>query len=84
MKSILLAIATAISYSSVAGNKNVIPTITATMSAGYPILKCYTSTGIPCTGTVITGGANGIGRGTVELFVKEGAKVVIAEVTQSP
>lgn len=54
------AIATAISYSSVAGNKNVIPGITATMSAGYPMLKCYTSTGIPCTGTAIAGGANGI------------------------
>jgi hypothetical protein len=54
------AVATAISYSSVAGNKNVIPGITATMSAGYPILKCFTSTGIPCTGTAIAGGANGI------------------------
>lgn len=29
---------------------------------------------------VITGGASGIGRGTVDLFVKEGAKVVAADV----
>lgn len=29
---------------------------------------------------VITGGASGIGRATVELFVREGANVVIADV----
>jgi NAD(P)-dependent dehydrogenase (short-subunit alcohol dehydrogenase family) len=28
---------------------------------------------------IITGGASGIGRGTVELFVKEGASVVAAD-----
>lgn len=31
---------------------------------------------------VITGGASGIGRGTVELFVAEGAKVVLADVQE--
>jgi NAD(P)-dependent dehydrogenase (short-subunit alcohol dehydrogenase family) len=29
---------------------------------------------------IVTGGANGLGRATVELFVKEGARVVIADV----
>ncbi|MGH7822398.1 MAG: SDR family NAD(P)-dependent oxidoreductase, partial [Candidatus Binatia bacterium] len=29
---------------------------------------------------IVTGGASGIGRATVELFVEEGARVVIADV----
>lgn len=32
---------------------------------------------------IITGGANGIGRGTVETFVAEGARVVIADIDDS-
>jgi NAD(P)-dependent dehydrogenase (short-subunit alcohol dehydrogenase family) len=31
---------------------------------------------------IVTGGANGLGRATVELFVQEGAKVVIADVDE--
>jgi len=32
---------------------------------------------------IVTGGANGLGRGTVELFVEEGAKVVVADVDET-
>ena len=51
------AIATATAYSSVAGNKNAVSTVTATMVSGYPQVKCFTSTGVACTGP---SGGNGI------------------------
>jgi Putative Tad-like Flp pilus-assembly len=44
------AIATATSYSAVAGKKNAGAALTATMASGYPKLKCLTSTGVSCTG----------------------------------
>ena len=57
-------VATATTYSSVAGSKNAIPGITATMVSGYPALACFQSTGIAydpktkkCTGS---SSANGI------------------------
>jgi Flp pilus assembly protein TadG len=34
--------------------------ITATMVTGFPKLKCFTSTGVTCAGTELTGGANAI------------------------
>jgi hypothetical protein len=42
-------IATATSYSAVAGNKNARPHLSATMVGGYPQLKCFNSTGVVCT-----------------------------------
>jgi Flp pilus assembly protein TadG len=44
------AISTAITYSGVSGNKNANANLTVTMAGGYPQLKCFTTTGVPCTG----------------------------------
>ena len=44
------AISTAISYSGVSGNKNANANLTVTMASGYPQLKCFTTTEVPCTG----------------------------------
>ncbi len=43
-------VTTATAYSAVAGGKNVRSGITATMVAGYPAVRCFTSTGITCAG----------------------------------
>lgn len=51
------AITTATSYSAVAGGRNVITNVTVTMASGYPVLKCFTSTGVSCNGS---SAANGI------------------------
>ena len=51
------AITTATSYSAVAGGRNVMPNLTVTMASGYPVLKCFTSTGVSCSGS---SAANGI------------------------
>lgn len=38
-------------YSSIIGGKNAIKGVTVTMPAGYPKLKCLTSTGVGCSGS---------------------------------
>lgn len=50
-------IATAVSYSAVSGGRNASRGLTVTMPNGYPTLKCFQSTGIPCNGPTL---ANGI------------------------
>ncbi|HUB14588.1 MAG TPA: pilus assembly protein TadG-related protein [Acetobacteraceae bacterium] len=51
------AITTATTYSAVAGGMNQLPGQTVTMVSGYPVLKCFQSTGVSCSGV---SGANGI------------------------
>jgi Flp pilus assembly protein TadG len=51
------AVSVATAYSSVVGGKNTVGDVTATMVSGYPALKCFTSTGVACSGAA---GANGI------------------------
>ena len=51
------AVTTAINYSGVAGNRNASAGLDVTMPSGYPALRCFTSTGIPCSGS---DSANGI------------------------
>jgi len=50
------AVATATTFST----KNAPSGVTATMVSGYPVLKCFTTTGVTCTGTELSGGANAI------------------------
>ena len=42
------ALSTARRYSATAGNLNAAQNLNATMASGYPALRCFTSTGIPC------------------------------------
>jgi Flp pilus assembly protein TadG len=44
------AIATANTYSAAASDKNASSGLTVTMASGYPALRCFTSTGVPCSG----------------------------------
>lgn len=44
------AVATANSYSAVASDRNASNGLTVTMASGYPALRCFTSTGVPCSG----------------------------------
>jgi len=51
------AISTAVSYSGVNGNHNATPGIDVAMASGYPALRCFSSTGMSCSGS---DSANGI------------------------
>jgi len=44
-------IATANAYSAVATDQNASSGMTVTMASGYPVLKCFTSTGVSCGGS---------------------------------
>lgn len=44
------AVSVATTYSAVQGNYNASPNFSVTMSTGYPVLKCLTSTGVTCVG----------------------------------
>jgi Flp pilus assembly protein TadG len=44
------AVSTASSYSSTGSGVNKFSNLTVTMAAGYPLLKCLTSTGVSCSG----------------------------------
>ena len=51
----------ATSYSAVAGNRNAPSNLNVTMASGYPLLKCFTSTGVTCvSGKSGVPSANGI------------------------
>jgi Flp pilus assembly protein TadG len=51
----------ATSYSATSGNQNAAPNLTVTMASGYPVLKCFTSTGVTCvSGMSGVPSANGI------------------------
>lgn len=51
------AVTTAVSYSGVTGHRNATPDLDVTMASGYPALRCFSSTGMPCAGS---DSANGI------------------------
>ncbi|MEN3976056.1 pilus assembly protein TadG-related protein [Emcibacter sp. SYSU 3D8] len=62
------AVSTANSYSATSGNKNVSPGVTVTMVSGYPLLKCLSSTGLPCAGTPPANAITVMQTATVPLF----------------
>jgi Flp pilus assembly protein TadG len=62
------AISTAISYSAVSGGKNVNANLTVTMASGYPVLKCFTTTDVPCTGPDSANGIVVVEQATVPLY----------------
>lgn len=54
-------VATANTFSALAGDNNANANVTVTMASGYPMLKCFTSTGVTCvSGKSGVASANGI------------------------
>lgn len=54
-------VTTATSYSATSGNQNAASNLNVTMASGYPVLKCFTSTGVTCvSGMSGVPAANGI------------------------
>jgi Flp pilus assembly protein TadG len=62
------AIAMATSYSAVSGDKNANANLTVTMASGYPQLKCFTTTGVSCTGPDSANGIVVVEQATVPLY----------------
>ncbi|HWB47730.1 MAG TPA: pilus assembly protein TadG-related protein [Stellaceae bacterium] len=62
------AISVATTYSAVANDKNAGSGVTATMATGYPQLKCFTSTGVPCGGSSAANAIVVQQKATVQLY----------------
>jgi Flp pilus assembly protein TadG len=62
------AISTAISYSGVSGDDNAKANLTITMASGYPQLRCFTSTGVSCSGADSANGIVVVEQATVPLY----------------
>jgi Flp pilus assembly protein TadG len=62
------AISTAIAYSGVSGAMNANANLTVTMASGYPRLKCFTSTGVSCSGPDSANGIVVVEQATVPLY----------------
>jgi Flp pilus assembly protein TadG len=62
------AISTATTYSGVSGDDNAKANLTVTMASGYPQLKCFTTTGVPCTGPDSANGIVVVEQATVPLY----------------
>jgi Flp pilus assembly protein TadG len=62
------AITTATNYSATAGHLNAGANLTVTMASGYPQLKCFSSTGVSCSGSDAANGIVVKQKATVPLY----------------